>query len=97
MAAFYIVKPTTHFGRQFHKLMGKHSDLPQAYEAILAILRVDPYNISRIYNIKKLTEVPAGEGQYRIRAGRWRFRYDIKDKLVYLKTCGLRREDTYRA
>jgi mRNA-degrading endonuclease RelE of RelBE toxin-antitoxin system len=37
----------------------------------------------------------ADDGQYRIRAGHFRFRYDIKGQFVYLKACSLRREDTY--
>jgi hypothetical protein len=51
-----------------------------------------PINRTRRYQIKKLEGVPAGEGQYRLSLGRWRFRYDIAE----LHYCGLRREDTYR-
>ena len=40
--------------------------------------------------------MPAGEGQYRLRLGRFRFRYDIAGREVRLLYCGLRREDTYR-
>ena len=43
----------------------------------------------------KLARVPAGEGQYRLRSGRFRFRYDIAGREVVLLYCGLRREDTY--
>ncbi|HXM40928.1 MAG TPA: hypothetical protein VN924_06725 [Bryobacteraceae bacterium] len=39
--------------------------------------------------------VQADDGQYRIRSGRFRFRYDIGGQSVYLKACSLRREDTY--
>jgi mRNA-degrading endonuclease RelE of RelBE toxin-antitoxin system len=35
-------------------------------------------------------------GQYRLRLGRFRFRYDIEGRMVVLYYCGLRREDTYR-
>jgi mRNA-degrading endonuclease RelE of RelBE toxin-antitoxin system len=56
---------------------------------------LDPYNKNRKYPIKKLQGVPAGEGQYRLRSGRFRFRYDIADREVVLLYCGLRREDTY--
>ena len=37
-----------------------------------------------------------GDGQYRLRLGRWRFRYDITGQEVVLHYCSLRREDTYR-
>ena len=45
---------------------------------------------------KKLTGVRRDDGQYRLRLGRWRFRYDITGQEVVLHYCGLRREDTYR-
>jgi hypothetical protein len=63
----------------------------------LAILESDPYNQGRGHPIKKLEGVAAGEGQYRLKLGRWRFRYDIwsEKREVELTFCGLRREDTY--
>ena len=36
--------------------------------------------------------VAAGEGQYRLRSGRFRFRYDVDGLEVVLNGCGLRRE-----
>jgi mRNA-degrading endonuclease RelE of RelBE toxin-antitoxin system len=45
--------------------------------------------------IKKLEGVAPGDGQYRLRIQRFRFRYDIKDRLVTLAACSLRREDSY--
>jgi hypothetical protein len=59
-------------------------------------LEADPHNRSRSYAIKKLEGVRSGEGQYRLRIGRWRFRYDIVGQDVVLHYCGLRREETYR-
>jgi len=66
------------------------------YGRVISILEADPYNYSRSHDIKKLEGIPKGYGQYRIRAGRFRFRYDIEGEIVYLKVCSLRREDTYR-
>ena len=66
------------------------------FDAAVAILSVDPYNRSRDHPIRKLESVRHGEGQYRLRLGRWRFRYDIYGREVVLHYCGLRREDTYR-
>jgi mRNA-degrading endonuclease RelE of RelBE toxin-antitoxin system len=60
------------------------------------VLQTDPYNRSRTHQIKKLTNVESGASQYRLRLDRFRFRYDIADRIVYLKRCSLRREDTYR-
>jgi len=65
--------------------------LTQAIE----LLTEDPSEISRRHPIRKLTNVAAGAGQYRLRLGRFRFRYDIDgpNRTVYRS---LRREDTYR-
>jgi mRNA-degrading endonuclease RelE of RelBE toxin-antitoxin system len=56
-----------------------------AMETLLAILRYDPYNRSRRYQIKKLTGYETGEGQWRIRWKEYRLRYDIlgSDVLLY--------------
>jgi mRNA-degrading endonuclease RelE of RelBE toxin-antitoxin system len=56
---------------------------------------LDPHNKSQKHQIKKLQGVSVGEGQYRLRSGRFRFRYDIAEREVVLLYCGLRREDTY--
>ena len=68
----------------------------EIFRSIIITLKADPYNRSRQYAIKKLEAVSQDEGQYRIRSGRFRFRYDISGQTVYLKACSLRREDSYR-
>ena len=65
------------------------------FAATIAILKSDPYNRTRRHDIKKLEGIPTGDGQYRLKLRRWRFRYDILDQVVLLGSCGLRREDTY--
>ena len=92
----FKVIATSHFERAFEKLSRRHPALAVAYPRIVSILEDDPYNRNRSYDIKKLAGIPKGHGQYRIRAGRFRFRYDIEGEIVYLKVCSLRREDTYR-
>lgn len=77
------------------RLTAQHPDLAGRTAEAFSILQVDPYNLTRQHNIKKLKDVKAGYGQYRLRSGRWRFRYDIAGKIVELVYCGLRREDTY--
>ncbi len=89
------VVTTAHFDRLMKKLAPKHPDLVDRFEEAIAILSADPYNKSRNYPIKKLEAVKPGEGQYRLRSGRFRFRYDIEGTEVVLLYCGLRREDTY--
>ncbi|MBI3697875.1 MAG: hypothetical protein HY238_23965 [Acidobacteria bacterium] len=76
--------------------MRRHPELVNYYDRARLILEVDPYNRSRMRPIKKLEGVKPGDGQYRIRLGRFRFRYDVEGRMVYLKACSLRREETYR-
>jgi len=94
-APAYSVLTTSHFDRLMKKLALKHPELVDRFEQATAILGVDPYNKSGKYPIKKLVGVSAGEGQYRLRSGRFRFRYDVEGLEVVLHYCGLRREDTY--
>jgi len=94
-ATSYRVQTSAHFDRLMKKLAPKHPDLVGRFEEALAVLSTDPHNITNKYPIKKLGGVPPGEGQYRLRFGRFRFRYDVSGKDVMLHYCGLRREDTY--
>ena len=96
MTSPFSVRTTPHFERLSRRLLKGHPDLPERYAEALHILGTDPYNHSRRYAIKKLTGVEPGEGQFRLRLARWRFRYDIFGQEVVLHYCGLRREDTYR-
>jgi hypothetical protein len=77
------------------KLVPRHPELLERFEEAITALSADPYNKSGKFPIKKLRSVPAGEGQYRLRSGRFPFRYDIAGREVVLLYCGLRREDTY--
>jgi hypothetical protein len=89
------VQPTSRYKRLSTKLQKGHRDFEAIEKSAVAILSTDPHNRSRQYNMKKLAGVPAGEGQYRLSLGRWRFRYDVLGGIVLLGYCGLRREDTY--
>jgi mRNA-degrading endonuclease RelE of RelBE toxin-antitoxin system len=92
----FAVRTTPHFDRLFKKLARRHTDLPERFAEAIEALKSDPYNRSRSHPIKKLEGVGQGEGQYRLRLSRWRFRYDIYGQEVVLHSCALRREDTYR-
>jgi len=83
------------FDRLTKKLDKHHPELAEVYASAVAILKVDPHNVTRNYPITKLEATGSREGQYRLRLGRWRFRYDIDGQDVILKYCGLRREGTY--
>jgi len=75
---------------------GDTPDLAGHYAEAIIIFNNDPYNRIRRHAILKLEGVAPHDGQYRLRLGRWRFRYDIHGQEVVLKRCGLRRENTYR-
>lgn len=96
MNSGFSVRTTPRFDRLLRSLSKRHPELPEWYEEAIAILTADPYNRSRSRDIRKLEGVKPGDGQYRLRLGRWRFRYDIEGQEVILHYCGLRREDTYR-
>jgi mRNA-degrading endonuclease RelE of RelBE toxin-antitoxin system len=91
----FSVRVTPHFERLAKALNKQHPDFVASYEMAIRILGSDPYNRFRSHQIKKLKNVTPGEGAWRLRLGRWRFRYDIWDQQVELSCCGLRREDTY--
>jgi len=95
-ASAFSVFVNSHFAREYKKLAARHPELPEHYSRVVVILQTDPYNLSRVHPIKKLEGVPAGKGQFRIRSGRFRLRYDIEGQTVYLKACALRDESTYR-
>ena len=92
----FSVHTTPRFDRILKKLKKHHPELVDRYAEALEILRADPQNVSRNHPISKLEGVQPRQGQYRLRLGQWRFRYDIFGREVWLFYCGLRREDTYR-
>lgn len=76
MTPTFVVRTTPHFDRLAKSLRKQHQEFTARYEETTAILHEDPYNRTRRYPIKKLADVPHGEGQYRLRLGRFRFRYE---------------------
>ena len=78
------------------RLTAQQREFPQVYARAIEILEQDPANVSRQHNILKLRDTARGDGQWRLRLGRFRFRYDIYEREVLLLYCALRREDTYR-
>ena len=94
MTPLFTVQTSPRFERLVKKLIKQHQELPQLLGEAIEILEADPYNRTHTHDIKKLSG-SQDEGQWRLRLGRWRFRYDIAGQAVQLKYCGLRREDTY--
>jgi mRNA-degrading endonuclease RelE of RelBE toxin-antitoxin system len=95
MTPAFTVETSPHFERLARRLRRQHSEFTALLREAFGILETDPYNRSRSHAIKKLTGAQE-DGQWRLRLGRFRFRYDIAGETVELRYCGLRREDTYR-
>jgi mRNA-degrading endonuclease RelE of RelBE toxin-antitoxin system len=96
MRPAFTVLLTPRFERECKKLLSAHDDLAEHLLATIRILSQNPFNTGHTHAIKKLVNVPPGQAQFRFRSGRVRFRYDVEGQTVYLKSCSLRREDTYR-
>ncbi|MBI1975142.1 MAG: hypothetical protein HYS57_02150, partial [Parcubacteria group bacterium] len=80
----FDISDTTRFERDFEKLARRHREVLEYARYARQILSTDPYNVSRQYKLKKLTDIPAGDGQWRLTVGRYRIRYDIRGKTVEL-------------
>jgi hypothetical protein len=83
--AGFAAVATARFERDYHSLLKGHPELPGHFAAVLAALKHGPYNRTRRHQIKKLEGVAPGDGQYRIRDGRFRFRFDIEGINVFLQ------------
>lgn len=81
--AEFLVAATNRFKRDYGALLKAHADLPEHYAEAISILK------------QELQGIAPGDGQYRFRSGRFRFRYDIVGNALFLKYCALRRENTY--
>jgi hypothetical protein len=78
MTPQFSLHASQRFARLARRLTGQHpNEFPGQYAEAIDILGSDPTNRTRRFRIKKLVDVPAGEGQWRLALGRVRFRYDI--------------------
>ena len=92
----FVVRTTPRYERLARALLKAHAEFGAVQASARLVLGADPTNRSGAHHVKKLTNVPQGEGQWRLALGRFRFRYDIHGREVVVSYCGLRREDTYR-
>ncbi len=92
MTSPFILQTTPRFEREYRKLLTRHPDLHDLRPKVEQVLTSDPYNREGRHHIKKLVDLDV----WRLRAGRFRFLYDIDGPLVTLHRCALRSEDTYR-
>ncbi len=91
----FPVRTSSHYERLARLLLKQQPKFGAAQQRAFEILGQDPTNRQGSHDIKKLTNVPRGEGQWRLALGRFRFRFDIYGQDVVLQYCGLRREETY--
>lgn len=92
MADPYRVLTTAAFERQAKKLIGRNKKLGAVLERLVAVLVEDPHNAAGKHQIKKLSGLKPGEGQWRIRWGDYRLRYDIFERDVILHSLRDRKE-----
>ena len=92
MPQFFRLLPSTRFKRDLEGILKQNPALLRVLEPLKAILLLDPSNRTGRYDIKKLRDVPVGEGQWRIRAGKYRLRYDIVGIDVILYSFKHRKE-----
>ena len=92
MSSSFVLKTTPTFERGFRALTKRDRELQEQFIKLLEVLRLDPYNIGKQHDIKKLTNVAKGEGQWRIRTGNYRLRYDIFDQEIILHSFSHRKE-----
>jgi len=88
----YRILSTPHFDRDYKSLARRTPGAISHVEAMVEVLREDPYARSGRHNVKKLKGMKKGEGQWRIAAGDYRIRYDVLEKNVVLYSCKPRRE-----
>jgi hypothetical protein len=93
MADEYKVFTIPAFNRVARVFVTSYPDFARIYERALEILRRDALNREGDRDILKLEFIPIGDGQYRLRVGRYRFRYDVHGKIVILKWCGISRDE----
>jgi mRNA-degrading endonuclease RelE of RelBE toxin-antitoxin system len=88
----YRLIATPSYERDVRKLTKRNRQLLSLLRDALRILESDPYNHTRQHDIEKLTDVPPGEGQWRIRIGDYRIRYDVWGEEVELHSFAHRKD-----
>ena len=92
MPAAFRILTTRAFDRSMKRLAKKNPDIPDIFKELVSVLSADPLNTTRRHQIKKLTNVEPGEGQWRIRSGVYRLRYDVEGSDVILHSINHRSE-----
>lgn len=88
----FRVYTTSSFDRELKKAASKNCKLLAAFEKIVAVLSANPFNLGG-HDIKKLSGVDIG--QWRIRFGDYRIRYNVEGSKVILHAIR-NRKDAYK-
>jgi len=88
----FRVSQSSKFERDFDRLARAHRVSTALLDELKPIFQSDPYNRSRAYHIKKLHDIKQGEGEWCLRIGIWRVRYDISGASVILHSLKPRPE-----
>jgi mRNA-degrading endonuclease RelE of RelBE toxin-antitoxin system len=92
MPAPYRILVTSLFERDVRRQIKKDPRVAKEIENLKEILAVDPYNLTKRFDIKKFKGIKPGDGQFRIRVKHWRLRYDIFGHDVVLYAFRHRRD-----
>jgi mRNA-degrading endonuclease RelE of RelBE toxin-antitoxin system len=92
MAAAYRLLSTPPFQRSVRRLTRNNPNIVGVVNDMIDILENDPLNTSRRHDIKTLRNIEEGEGQWRIRSGVYRLRYDVAGRDVVLYSVNHRKE-----
>ena len=84
MPSSYRILVTSFFEKDFKRQSRKDHEILREIENLKKTLEMDPYNLSRRFDIKKLKGIRPVEGQFRIRTKQYRLRYDIFGQDVVL-------------
>ncbi len=90
MVTQFKILVTASFSRTLKTLAARNPEVPGVYQAMLNVLQRDPLNLSRRHPIKKLINIDVG--QWRIRSGVYRLRYDVSGDTVLLHALNHRGE-----
>ena len=79
----FTVFMTPRSRRQYEKMIRRQPGIQLQVDQLLAVLEKDPYNLTKYFDIKKL--VDEQQGQWRIRSGNYRLRYDIDEEKIIIQ------------
>ncbi len=77
MSTSYRILVTSFFEKNVRRKSKKDKRVLKEIGNLKEILAVDPYNLAKRFDIKKLKSLKPGQGQFRIRLKDYRLRYDI--------------------